>query len=196
MEKLLKPSCPYDGPIYHIPTPKCTSRPLKYHPNAVEEGDRIFCIQTLPTDTPESLEANATGSISQRLAEKSWEGGCNSEWFEDIAPKPYQEFVDVFSKESFDQLLERKPWDHAIELTPDAKFFNTIVYPMLPVKQKELDAFLDENLKTHWIRPSKSPMASHSTEILLYKANIAMGYGYLMISIPPLLCLCVVWWIF
>jgi hypothetical protein len=153
-------SQPSPGPIYCIPTPKCTPRPLKYHPDAVEEGDRIFCIRTLPIDTPESQEVNATGSISQQLAEKAWRKGYHSERFEDLVPKPYQEFVDVFSKESFDQLPERKPWDHAVELTPDAKFFSTKVYPMSPVEQKELDTFLDENLKTHRIRPSKSPMAS------------------------------------
>ena len=75
-------------------------------------------------------------------------------------PKPYQEFKDVFAEESFDQLPPRKPWDHAIELTPGAEPFSTKVYLMSPVEQKELDAFLEENLKSHRIRPSKSPMAS------------------------------------
>jgi hypothetical protein len=37
---------------------------------------------------------------------------------------------------------------------------------------------------------------SHSMEITLYQGGIAMGYGYLTTSIPPLLCLCIVWWIF
>ena len=80
--------------------------------------------------------------------------------FEDLVPKPYQEFKDVFAKESFDQLPPRKPWDHAIQLTPGAEPFSTKVYPMSPVEQKELDAFLEENLKSRRIRPSKSPMAS------------------------------------
>src|SRR3979490_1501410 len=31
---------------------------------------------------------------------------------------------------------------------------------MSPNKQRELDAFLEENLKSHHIHPSKSPMAS------------------------------------
>ena len=34
------------------------------------------------------------------------------------------------------------------------------IYPLSPVEQKELDAFLKENLTTGRIRPSKSPMAS------------------------------------
>ena len=34
------------------------------------------------------------------------------------------------------------------------------VYPLSPVEQKELDSFLEENLCTGRIRPSKSPMAA------------------------------------
>ena len=34
------------------------------------------------------------------------------------------------------------------------------VYPLSPVEQKELDSFLEENLLTGQIRPSKSPMAA------------------------------------
>ncbi|SJL15506.1 uncharacterized protein ARMOST_19006 [Armillaria ostoyae] len=68
--------------------------------------------------------------------------------------------TDLGSKEIFlghDWL----PWDHAIELIPNAK--NTLdckVYPLNPIEQKELDKFLDENLASGRIKPSKSPMAS------------------------------------
>ena len=75
-------------------------------------------------------------------------------------PKPYQEFQDIFAKESFDELPDQKQWDHAIELVPDAHNFSTKVYPLAPVKQKQLDEFLDENLKSQHIHPLKSPMAS------------------------------------
>ncbi len=34
------------------------------------------------------------------------------------------------------------------------------VYPLSPVEQKELNSFLEENLRTSQIHPSKSPMAS------------------------------------
>src|SRR5882724_8351730 len=75
-------------------------------------------------------------------------------------PKPYQEFKDVFAKESFDKLPDQKKWDHAIELILDAQMFSTKVYPLAPVEQKQLDEFLEENLKSRRICPSKSPMAS------------------------------------
>jgi len=75
-------------------------------------------------------------------------------------PKPYQEFKDVFAKESFDKLPDQKKWDHAIELIPDAQMFSTKVYPLAPVKQKQLDESLEENLKSQCICLSKSPVAS------------------------------------
>ena len=80
--------------------------------------------------------------------------------FKDIVPKPYQEFRDVFTKESFNELPDQKKWDHAIELILDTQMFSTKVYPLAPVEQKQLDEFLEENLKSRHIHPSKSPMAS------------------------------------
>jgi len=66
----------------------------------------------------------------------------------------------VFSKESFDRLPDRKPWDHAIELKPGSEPYRSKIYPLSPNEQRKLDAFLEENLKSRRIRPSKSPMAS------------------------------------
>ncbi len=52
-------------------------------------------------------------------------------------------------------------WDHAIELTPNVNAnLDCKVYPLNRNEQAELDKFLDENLSSGWIQPSKSPMAS------------------------------------
>ena len=75
-------------------------------------------------------------------------------------PDYLRDFENVFSKESFDALPERKVWDHAIELEPGSKPSNCKVYPLSPKEQDGLDAFLQENLQTGRIQPSKSPMAS------------------------------------
>ena len=79
---------------------------------------------------------------------------------EEMLLKPYLSFRDMFSKESFDELPERKQWDHMIDLKPESQPFSMKVYPMSPVEQKELNDFLEENLSSGRIRPSKSPMAS------------------------------------
>lgn len=103
---------------------------------------------------------NASQTVSQKLAEGSHKKDWEKKSFEEIVPKQYHQFKKVFSKESFDELPSRKPWDHAIELKPGAEPFRSKIYPLSPNEQVELDAFLDENLKSGRIRPSKSPMAS------------------------------------
>ena len=75
-------------------------------------------------------------------------------------PLYLHKFHSVFSKESFDGLPESIPWDHAVELQPDANPKGYKVYPLSVSEQKELDAFLKENLESEHIQPSKSPMAS------------------------------------
>jgi len=70
------------------------------------------------------------------------------------------EFQSVFTKEDFDILPEHRKWDHAIELIPGAEPKSSKVYPLFPLEQTELDAFLEENLHTRRIQPSKSPIAA------------------------------------
>ncbi len=81
--------------------------------------------------------------------------------FEEMVPEWCRDFKDLFDKENFDKLPEPKPWDHAIELIPNANAnLDCKVYPLNRMEQEELDKFLDENLSTGRICPSKSPMAS------------------------------------
>jgi hypothetical protein len=112
-------------------------------------------------------EIRATSSISQRLSE-AFKRNTALNRLEKLLTDPrsgvpdyLQEFDDVFSKESFETLPESKPWDHAIELVPGEKATGGFkVYPLSPSEQKELDAFIQENLESGCIRPSKLPMAS------------------------------------
>jgi len=80
-------------------------------------------------------------------------------------PQPYQEFQDVFAKESFDELPDRKQWDHTIELMLDAHNFSTKVYPLAPVEQKQLDEFLDENLRSNAYAPQSCPWHPQSSSL-------------------------------
>ena len=109
------------------------------------------------TETSERIHATTT--ILTRLAEAAKEDAPTAK-LEEMLPKPYLGFRDVFSKESFDELPEQKQWDHAIDLKPASQPFSMKVYPMSPVEQKELYDFLEENLSSGCIHPSKSPMAS------------------------------------
>jgi hypothetical protein len=77
-----------------------------------------------------------------------------------LAPEYLHDFKDVFSKTSFDELPAWKPWDHAIELIPDAQNKSCKVYPLSILEQEQLDKFLEENLTSGRICPSKSLMAA------------------------------------
>jgi transposase InsO family protein len=99
----------------------------------------------------------AFGTISTRLAAEEYQAHRPSAEI----PTPYKEFGDVFSEAKFDELPPRRPYDHAIELKPgSSEVLNAKVYPLSREEQRKLDEFLDENLKTGRIRPSKSTMAS------------------------------------
>ena len=62
--------------------------------------------------------------------------------------KYINDFPEVFKKQGFDSLPEQCPWVHAIELTPRSKPVDCKVYPLNLDKQKALDKFLEENLKS------------------------------------------------
>ena len=79
---------------------------------------------------------------------------------QEVTPDYVRDFPEVFSEEEFDHLPERRPWDHAIELTPGFSPADCKVYPLNREEQRVLDEFLAENLRNGRIRPSKSPMAS------------------------------------
>ena len=80
--------------------------------------------------------------------------------FKEVVPEAYHEYKDVFAKETFDELPPRRPWDHAIELLPGNHKVDCKIYNLTTAEQKELDEFLEENLSTGHIRPSKSQFAS------------------------------------
>ena len=118
--------------------------------------DWLFITRLLPEPFKEAIQASTT--ISQQLvegAQQSVEVQATS-----IPLPPYTRgFKSMFAKDDFDILLEHHQWDHTIELLPGSKPKSTKVYPLSLVEQKELDTFLEENLYTRWICPSKLPMA-------------------------------------
>ena len=76
-------------------------------------------------------------------------------------PLEYKRFASVFSNEESQRFPPSRPWDHAIELKPDApSHLRCKVYPMTREEDKALDEFIDEQLLKGYIEPSKSPYAS------------------------------------
>jgi hypothetical protein len=142
--------CDNPGPSGGTP-----NTPATVDDESIEEGDWIFatCFHNEPA------EIRATQNISQWLAE-AFHKNLKTKSFRDSAPDYLHDFEDVFSKTSFDELPARKPWDHAIELIPDAQNKSCKVYPLSISEQEQLDKFLKENLTLGLIHPSKSLMAT------------------------------------
>jgi len=136
----------WSGPLpEHAEDSEGDKTPVRTREAEYEQGDRLFMTRILSEPTAEDLHAAST--TSQKLAE----GACRSmeaqrEPF--IPPDCVRGFESVFDKEDFDILPEHRQWDHAIELIPGSEPKSLKVYPLSPVEQKELDTFLEENLRT------------------------------------------------
>src|SRR5713101_2422817 len=80
--------------------------------------------------------------------------------FEEVVPKHYHEYKDVFDEKEFNKLPQRRTWDHTIELEEGFTPARGHIFPLNPGLEKEMNEFIDENLWTGRIRPSKSPNAA------------------------------------
>ncbi len=86
-------------------------------------------------------------TYSQQITEQA-QATMPKKTFEEMVPKHYRDFAKVFSKDESQGLPEHQPWDHAIDLEPDAVMhWKVKMYPMSPNKQVELDKFLDKHIK-------------------------------------------------
>jgi hypothetical protein len=125
------------------------------YPHSQLTVERILMVDLQPV-----MNIRARGTISTELAHQATREVKKKSFNEQI-PSYLHEFRDVFDKKDFDELPPKRPWDHAIELIPGKELrLDCKIYPLSRTEQEELDKFLEENLRTGRIRPSKSPMAS------------------------------------
>jgi hypothetical protein len=71
-------------------------------------------------------------------------------------PEVYHEFADVFSRQKADTLPPHRDCDLKINIDEGAKLPAGPIYPLSKFELKTLREFIDENLKTGFIRPSNS----------------------------------------
>ncbi|SJL15543.1 uncharacterized protein ARMOST_19044 [Armillaria ostoyae] len=127
------------------PFPLPDSDPDDQWDEELEDGDTILAI-----NMKEELVIRVVHYANDLAAAANTEKPKKT--FEEMVPADYSSFCDLFSKENFDELPERKLWDHTIKLVPNAK-------STLDCKE-QLNKFLDENLESGQIRESKSPFTS------------------------------------
>ena len=76
-------------------------------------------------------------------------------------PEYIQPFTHLFNKKKFKKLLERREWDHKINLTEEvSKELNAKAYVMTLKEEEALNQWLDEQLKVRLIVESKSQYAA------------------------------------
>src|ERR1700679_2717602 len=81
-------------------------------------------------------------------------------WQEQV-PHEYHKYGQVFSEEESQRFPGPRPWDHAIDLVPDAPpTLDCKTYPLAHGQQELLDQFINKHLKKGYIRDSSSPYVS------------------------------------
>ena len=101
-------------------------------------------------------EATTIRGIATELAIQAGEGKKKVE-----IPAVYDRFKRLFSEEASQRFPLSHPWDHAIDLKPDAPdAIPCKVYPVTPSEDKALEEFIREQYAKGYIRPLKSPYTS------------------------------------
>ena len=119
---------------------------LRIHPTiaivTMEEAISPSIIQRAYICEELAQESNAWANISTELAQKAGQYMKKVE-----IPTHYQQYAKVFDEEASHRLPPHQPWDHTIDLKPNApSSLNCKIYP-LTVKEKEaLRKWLDEEL--------------------------------------------------
>ncbi len=81
--------------------------------------------------------------------------------YEEMVPKEYRKYQKIFSEEQSHRFPPKRPWDHAIDLLPEApNMIDCKIYPTMQLEKEALHEFVKEQLAKGYIRPSKSPYSS------------------------------------
>ena len=87
--------------------------------------------------------------------------------------------MHLFNKKKFKKLLERREWDHEINLTEEVpKKLNAKAYTMILKKEEALNQWLDEQLKAGLIVESKSRYAAPCFYILKKNSSLQLVQDY------------------
>ena len=105
------------------------------------EGERLFALDW-EGYVREGAQLRATSTHSSAIAQEQARNKTDQA-FEDRVPSAYHDFRDIFEKEDFDKLPDRRPYDHVIELVKGARPVDCKVYPLTLSEQEELRVIPD-----------------------------------------------------
>src|SRR5712675_2004626 len=140
----------------------------------VEEGDEL--IMTIHVLEPEPMQIRKM-TLAQQMAKKAYDP--TSVNTEETIPAAFKQHWRVFSKEEAWQLPPHRPWDHKIELTPNApNVINSKVYPLSPNEQKVLNEYLEDNLEKGYIVASSSRYGSPTFTVKKKDETLRIVHDY------------------
>ena len=128
-----------------------TSQPEEYIPE-LEEDDLEFedDYEFIPSNERDTITVRKTTTATELAAQAS---DKRQRTWEEQVPSVYHQYGKVFSDQESTRFPGRRPWDHAIDLLPEAPTtLNCKVYPLAEGQQEALDKFLDEHLAKGYIR--------------------------------------------
>jgi len=108
------------------------------HKGHEKEEERLFRI-----DVESYIRANTSTELAIEANKPK-----QTRTFEEVIPEVYHSYKDIFDKENFDELPLQRPWDHVVELLPRDHVIDCKTYNLTNDEQKELESFLEENLKS------------------------------------------------
>ena len=79
---------------------------------------------------------------------------------EEIVPQRFLRQKKIFRKIEVERIPTRKIQDHTIDLKETFKPRKERIYPLFRNKRKEVQNFMEDQLRKRYIRPSKSPQIS------------------------------------
>jgi len=77
-----------------------------------------------------------------------------------LVPQRFWKWKKVFGKRELERMPVQKAWDHAIELKEGFTPKKEKVYSLSREEREEVQAFMEDQLRKGYIRPSKSPQTS------------------------------------
>jgi len=116
-----------------------------------------------PLSQPIQVENNeitirAKTSISQSLTHRA--EAAEKKPFEELVPEGYRKYRSVFEKTASERFPKSHPWDHRIDLKPDFIPKKAKTYLLSVEEEKEMNKFIDDNLRKGFIQESALPQAS------------------------------------
>ena len=145
---------------------------LKKHNPDIDWTTSDIKLSRCPPECKSLMDTRFTKLISDNESQEMWiqalknhesKGNVDESTLEEaqkLVPHEYWEYLDIFSKSKSKHMPLRKPWDYGIDLKEDFPPKKGRLIPLSADEQKEVEAFLDDQLSKGYIWPSNSQQTS------------------------------------